>query len=95
MNNKISKIALLIILLFSVYHLMRDILQIARVNTIFANMFHWEHFWCKPYCDYIFFPPQLFNIVAIPIILKRKKFGVLGILVLLTIPYGLWAWLAK
>lgn len=94
-KDKIIQSALVAILAFSAYHTVRDILQIYGVHSIFADWLHWEHRWCKPYCDYALFPPELFNIVAIGIILKRGKFGILGILVFATIPYLFYAWLAK
>lgn len=94
-KNKIIQSALVAILAFSTYHTVRDILQIYGAHNIFADWLHWEHRWCKPYCDYVLFPPELFNIAAIGIILKRGKLGILGILVFATIPYLFYAWLAK
>jgi len=70
-------------------HLVRDVLQILDVNTPFATLLESNHRWCRPYCDYAVLPHELYGIMASVIVLKRNKVGLLGKVVLLSLP--LWS----
>ena len=73
---------------FFIYHLIRDILQIFNIRgNIIADLFITSHYWCRPYCDYITIPPEVIGTVLSLVILKRKKFGLLGIVVLACITF--------
>lgn len=77
------------LLIFFIYHLIRDILQILNVNNLFSNIGHRLHEWCKPYCNYVTIPPELFGIVASAIVLIRNKVGMTGKILLLSLPIWL------
>lgn len=85
----------LILLVWSAYHLVRDILQIFGIQHYFIDIGHRSHVWCAPYCAYITLAPEIFNIAAIGVVLKRNKVGLLGIIVLLSIPVWLLMWVLK
>lgn len=76
--KKIEKYAVYLILLFSIYHFLRDILQTLNFDNSFTNIFHRDHYWCRPYCDLVTYPLDLFGIIAALIILRRNKSGVLA-----------------
>ena len=79
------------VLIFSTYHLFRDVLQILEVNNLFSDFLHRPHMWCKPYCNYVTFPLDFFGIIGSTIVLKRKKAGVLGVFIIITLPLWLTA----
>ena len=83
------KALFLSILIFSLYHLVRDILQIADMESGFTEIFHREHVWCIPYCDYVSIPLDIAGIAGPSYVLRKKKPGKTGIMVLLLFP--LWA----
>ena len=80
-----------LILIFSSYHLLRDILQIIGINILFANILHREHLWCKPFCDLVTLPPDILGITGSLIVLKRNSIGSLGVFLILMIPLWLLA----
>ena len=81
--NKYWQLIVFILLLFSIFHLIRDILQILKIDNIISASLHTSRTWCNPVCDYVTIPPEAFIIMAAPIILFRKKFGILGDLILI------------
>lgn len=92
MENK-AAIFFLIILVGAIYHLIRDILQIAAVENIFTEIGHWDHKWCGLYCSYVTLPFDLFVIGASVIVLRQNRFGFLGISIIATLLIGLFMWL--
>ncbi len=66
------------VLIIATYHTVRDILQIAGVKNILVNFWHWNLEWCGAYCDYVFFPIEIYIIIAAIVVLWRKRFGALG-----------------
>jgi len=72
-----------VILVFLVYHTLRDILQIAGVENVFTTLFHRPHTWCSAVCDYVAFPLELAGIAGAWVVLKRNRIGALGIAILL------------
>jgi len=80
MGNKVL-IFFGIVLVGAIYHLIRDLLQIVGFENIFTQVGHWKHQWCSVYCDYVTLPINAFLIIASFVIIKRKKFSTLGILV--------------
>ncbi len=83
------RVIFLLLLLFFIFHTIRDILQIFDIKTPLATFLQTNHPWCRPYCDFVTFPLELFGIVGSLIVLKRKTVGLVGILVLLSLP--LWS----
>jgi hypothetical protein len=75
----------LLILIFSSYHLIRDILQILGIELFTIDFLHRSHLWCKPFCGYVTFPLEIFGIIGTIIVLKRKSLDLLGVLVLLSL----------
>lgn len=73
------------LLVVFIYHLIRDIFQIFNISNPVADFLHRPHLWCKPYCNYVTIPPEIFLIIALIIILKRKKVGLLGKAVLISL----------
>ena len=94
MGNK-TLIFFRVVLLGAIYHLFRDILQIAGFENIFTQVGHWNHEWCGAYCDYVTLPIDLFLIIASAVIIRRRKFDILGIMVLTALFLGLLMWLWK
>lgn len=88
-----TKIFLWIILIGAIYHLIRDILQIAGIENAFTEIGHWNHRWCGRYCNYVTLPLDLFVIVASVIVLRRRKFGILGVSIVVALLVGLFMWL--
>lgn len=83
------RIIFISILLFSIIHLVRDVLQIVQLNSSFTNIFHRQHLWCADYCNYVTLPLEIFHIIGSLMVLKEKRVGILGISILLTLP--LWS----
>ncbi|MEK7571429.1 MAG: hypothetical protein AAB553_04075 [Patescibacteria group bacterium] len=76
----------IVLLAFFVVHLLRDILQIFDVNTPLATLMRTNHSWCRPFCDFATLPHEIFGIIGSSIVLRRNKMGILGWLVLLSLP---------
>lgn len=68
-----------IILVFSCYHLIRDVVQILELNNDLTEIFHRNHQWCGQYCNYVTLPLEIFGIIGSIIILRRNKIGIIGI----------------
>jgi hypothetical protein len=79
------------ILIFSLYHLVRDLLQTFEIHNPFTNIFHRSHEWCSPYCNFVTYPLDLLGIVGSWSVLRRNILGIAGIIVLLTLPFWLLA----
>ncbi len=83
-----------VILIGAMYHLIRDVLQIAGVENALTEIGHRSHEWCGVYCNYVTLPIDIFVVIASIIVIKRKKIGLLGvgILIALLIALFMWAW---
>jgi len=94
--SKFWRFVLIVILIFSIYHLIRDIATdlIGFHSSIFdiGHRKYTEFRWCSWYCIYTTFPLEGFNIFAVTKILRRNKIGTLGNLVLLSLIYWIYAW---
>ena len=88
----------IIILIFSIYHLFRDITtDILGFHHPFVDIGHRLYpglRWCGPYCLYSTFPLEIFNIIATIKVLSRNKVGILGNIILLTLPIWVYGWLS-
>lgn len=89
--DRFLKLAFIIILFVSMYHLIRDTLQVFGQHSPFTNFLHRPHLWCKPYCNYVTYPLDIIGIVGSFVVLKRDRLGRLGIVVLLSLPLWLLA----
>lgn len=87
--SKKWKLIFVTILLFSLYHFIRDIFQTIGADSWFTNIFHRPHLWCHQFCDYVTYPLDLIGIVGATIVLKRNRIAKVGTVVLLTIPLWL------
>lgn len=74
------------ILLFSTYHLIRDLLQTLNLDSSFTDIGHRSHQWCGAYCDVVTIPFDILGIVISATILKRGKIGKLGVALIATLP---------
>lgn len=74
---KYWKLLVYFLLFFSALHLLRDILQIYHVNTPLATILKTNHTFCRPFCDYVTLPPEIFIIIASIISLTKKKARIL------------------
>ena len=79
----------LALLIFFTYHLIRDILQIFNIDNLFTSIGHRSHNWCKPYCNYVTIPLEIFGIVTSFLVLKRNEIGIFGKVLILSLPIWL------
>jgi hypothetical protein len=88
MKKSLRFLFIILIILFS-YHLMRDVLQIVGIQNILTqiDLVYRDHYWCKPYCDYVSIPPEVFGIIGSSIVLNRGKIGAIGIAVLASLVF--------
>lgn len=99
MDDRILKhwhLVLSIYYIWSVYHLLRDLMQVLKVDTFIANVGTRSHTWCSSdinYCGYLTFPLEIYNLIVIPFVWKRNKIGTPEIIVLFTIPITIIMWL--
>lgn len=84
--NKFWRSLFTLLLAFFIIHLIRDIMQIFHIDNPLATILRTNHLWCRPYCDYATFPHEILGIIASSVVLKRNKLGLLGLLVLLSLP---------
>lgn len=82
----ITKITLkyffLALILFSFYHLLRDILQIFHIENFASTFLKTDKNWCSSYCNFITVPFELFILGGGVVIVKRNRVGVLGFFVI-------------
>ncbi len=80
MSKKIRFIFILL-LAFSAYHTIRDVLQIIGVHNSLADVANYKYNWCKtiaPICDYYLLPWETYVLIGSIIVLKRNEIGLLG-----------------
>lgn len=81
-----------IILMFSTYHLVRDILQTFGIHNAFTNILHRSHTeWCRSYCNFVTYPLDLLGMIGSYIVLKRNKLGTVGVVLLISLLFWLLA----
>ena len=99
MGNRYQRLwrgVMILIFLWSVFHFVRDLLQILGVHNILTEIATRDHRWCRVVvidCNFVSFPPAIFNIIVIPIVLKRRKIGLLGVSVFLSVFSIIFMWL--
>lgn len=74
------------IVVFSVYHTIRDILQLLDVDSILATFIERPHKWCATFCnysDYVGLIAEISAGITGIIVLKRNKVGKLGLITIL------------
>ena len=80
--NRLLKLVFVAILLFSLYHFLRDVLQTFDVRTPLTDIAHRPHEWCGKYCDVVTWPLDIVGMIIPVIVLTRNKLGLLGVLLL-------------
>lgn len=86
------------ILVFGIYHLVRDILQIIGVENVLTQVASKPHEWAKvfgEYHQYLSLPLDLIMIFGPLIILKRDKSGNWGVVVFLSVTLLILMWLVR
>jgi len=76
--SKATKYFFVIAIIFSIYHLIRDLLQTYNQENWATQFLKMKSNWCGPYCNYITFPFEIYIFFSSIIILRRKRFGLLG-----------------
>ena len=90
--NAFLKSLFVLVLLFAIYHLVRDVLQISGVENVLTDIFHWPpNAWCGHYCDYISLPLEIGAIFGSLLVLQRNRIGIVGVLTLCFSPLFLFA----
>jgi|GEM_PF-3350506 len=69
---------LVAILIFSIYHFIRDLLQTFNLDNALTDIGHRAHIWCGQYCDVVTIPFDILGIVIPAIILWRNRVGFFG-----------------
>ncbi len=87
--NKYLRIVFIGLLIFFAYHLVRDLLQIYGASNFLTQIGHTTHLWCKEYCNQVTLVPEIFGIIASVMVIKTKRVGVLGYVLLATLPLWL------
>lgn len=72
-------------LLFSLYHLVRDVVQMMGMRYSIFDVMHIPHAWCGNACDRVTLPLDLVGIVGSSIILQRQYVGKWGVILFATI----------
>ena len=86
--NNVHKTILALLIVFSVFHTVRDVSQYLSVTNSTTSIFEMERNWCGSYCDLITVPFEIFIFAGSVLVLKRDKFSVLGRVVLVV--FGVW-----
>jgi hypothetical protein len=84
--NKFWKAVFIIILIASIYHFIRDLLQTLDLDSVFTDIAHRPHEWCGQYCDVVTIPFDVISIAVSAFILNRNRVGKLGIALLASLP---------
>jgi hypothetical protein len=79
--KKIVKYFFGFLIVFSILHLYRDILQNFHIKNMTTNFLGMDRNWCNYYCNWITFPFEIFILIGSIIELKRNKLGLIGYLV--------------
>ena len=88
--NKLTRLIFFIILVFSIYHLFRDVLTNLGFHNFILDIAHRpKTFWCGSICSWITIPPEVFNIIVSTYLIIKNKVGYLGFFLLLQIPIWL------
>ncbi|QQG37795.1 MAG: hypothetical protein HYS26_04195 [Candidatus Kaiserbacteria bacterium] len=74
--------AFVALLLFSIFHLGRDVLQYAGVENIFTTLLHRKLAWCDWYCDPLIIPYEIATIAGGAFVLWRDRIGIVGVIAL-------------
>jgi hypothetical protein len=81
-------------LLFSLYHLVRDVVQIMGMQHPVFDVLHIPHAWCGNGCDWVTIPLDLVGVVGSGIILQRQVVGKWALVLIATmIMWFVFMWL--
>lgn len=85
--SKTIRFIFIFLLIASIYHIIRDVLQILEIHNWFSDVLSYERNWVRifgPYFgDYYLFPWEIVTIIGSIIVLKANKIGFLGKIVIL------------
>ena len=70
--RNVLRYVFVIVLIASIYHLVRDILQTIDMDSSFTDVLHRQHLWCGAYCDYVTYP---FDIMGIALSVYALRTG--------------------
>jgi len=56
------------------------------ISSFISDYIVTNHRYCRPYCDYVTFPIELGGAVGTIIVLSGKRIGILGALIITTLP---------
>ena len=90
------KLVMTTIFLWSVIHLTRDIMQVLGMHNIMTEVAYRSHEWCESLgklCPYTSFPLEIFDLIVIPIIWKKKEMSIYGWMVMVSPLIVLLMWL--
>ena len=90
-NKRLFRFFFMVVLIFSTYHLVRDVLQTFEIQNLFTNILHRPHLWCKSYCNFVTYPLDLLGIIGSLFVLKKSKPGTIGTIIILSLPLWLFA----
>lgn len=83
--SKFTQYFFTFLLLFFIYHLVRDILQIYELEYFWVTVWHRTPQWCRAYCDYTTLPHDFLAIGGSISVLREKRLNFLGKLTLLSV----------
>ncbi len=72
---KLWRFFIVTLLLFSLAHTIRDILQILNVESLLTVDTGSDKTWCDPHCDYVTFPFEISTIAFASAALRKEKMG--------------------
>ena len=84
--TKSTRYLFTLILIFSLYHFVRDVLQQFNLDNVFTDILHRPHYWCRPYCDIVTYPLDLLGILGSFYALKTNMVDFFGASVIVAMP---------
>jgi len=96
-TQRLWKLIMSVIFLWSAIHLVRDIMQIQGMHNIITEIASRNHKWIESLLgklySYTSLPSEIFNLIAITIIWKKKEMSIWGWLIILLPLVVLLLWL--
>ena len=75
-----TRFVIALVLVFSFYHLVRDVMQITGLDNGAKVLFPWWYEWCGQYCNFVRLPLEIGAIAASLVAMRQNYFGVAGVL---------------
>ena len=80
-HEKRLKYFLIFLIIFSIFHLLRDFSQTYNLESFFTQALQLDKHWCANYCNELTIPMEIFILMGSIFSLQTNKFGKLKILV--------------